>query len=151
MDIKEIRLANLLSLAQRHGQDIDFCKRIEMNPSYLPQLKSRLKTIGDKVARRVEEKLGLQRGYMDVSHEPTELPDKLPEADVMATAFSIEALPKPLRDQFKRLVLQMLAHCNSDASNSVSDDVSGDIHPFDLTIERKQEDGRNQVSNLQAK
>lgn len=151
MDIKEIRLLNLLTLAQKHGQDIDFCKRIDMNPSYLPQLKSRGKSIGDKIARKVEEKLGLQRGFMDVSHESAELPDKLPDSDVMATAYSIESLPKPLRDQFKRLVFQMVAYCNEGTAPAIDTASDDDIHPFDMTVERKREDGSSEISHIQVK
>lgn len=113
MDIKEIRLANLIDLLGRSGLDVDFCKKIDMNPSYLPQLKAKTKSIGDKVARRIEERLGLERGYMDSVHEKNQLPEKMPGSDALATAFSIESLPAPLRDSLKRLVMQVCAYCES--------------------------------------
>lgn len=148
MDVKEIRLNNLLALAGRYDQDIEFCKRIEMNPSYLPQLKGKTKTIGDKIARKVEEKLGLPHGYMDVTHDPSEMAPKPPEADVMATAYAIEALPKSLSDQLKRLIFQMLTFCNQ-----ASDDEPKSVEPFEVVFNAAQEQTNDgaQVSNLAAK
>jgi hypothetical protein len=152
MDVKEIRLNNLLALASRYDQDIEFCKRIEMNPSYLPQLKGKTKTIGDKIARKVEEKLGLPHGYMDVTHAPSELAPKPPEADVMATAYAIEALPKPLSDQLKRLTFQMLTYCNQEQGEA-DGATSSSVEPFEVVFnaEQEQTNDRAQVSNLAAK
>lgn len=152
MDVKEIRLNNLLALASTYDQDVEFCKRIEMNPSYLPQLKSKTKTIGDKIARKVEEKLGLPHGYMDVTHGPSEVAPKPPEADVMATAYAIEALPKPLSDQLKRLTFQMLTYCNQ-AQSGPDDATSRSVDPFEIVFnaEQEQTDSGAQVSKFAAR
>lgn len=143
MEIKEIRLENLLALAKREGQDLDFCKRIDMNPSYLPQLKSRSKAIGDKIARKVEEKLGLERGYMDTIHGDDEAKPTtpLPASDVMSVAYAIESLPDPIKDQFKRLVLSICAHCNEEAPAT-----KRDVEAFEVTIPQRRHDDRFKVS-----
>lgn len=129
METKEIRLNNLLALSSKYGRIVDFCDRIAMNPSYFSQIKSGKKAIGDDIARKVEEKLGLPRGYMDSAQDEDKLPSKPPETDALATAYSIEALPAPLREQFKRLVFQVAAYCNETPAES-----GGDVQPFDMTI-----------------
>ncbi len=142
METKEIRLINLLTLAKRYGQDVEFCKRIDMNPSYLPQLKARSKSIGDKVARKVEEKLGLERGYMDVVHDVQSLPDAIPAADVMSVAYSIESMPDEVREQFKRLVFQIAAYCSSHPAKNAD---SKNIESFEVTIPQRQTSDDHQV------
>lgn len=149
METKEIRLINLLNLAKRYGQDVEFCKRIDMNPSYLPQLKARTKSIGDKVARKVEEKLNLERGYMDVVHDPKLLPDTLPAADVMSVAYTIESLPAPVRDQFKKLVFTMLAYINNQPAND--EPTGNDIAPFSATIKAQPVGQSHPLPKAQAK
>lgn len=143
MEIKEIRLENLLALAKREGQDLEFCKRIDMNPSYLPQLKSRSKAVGDKIARKIEEKLGLERGYMDTVHSDDEArpATPLPASDIMSVAYAIESLPDPIKDQFKRLVLSICAHCNDETPPK-----ERDVEAFEVTIPQRRHDDRLKVS-----
>lgn len=129
MEIKEIRLNNLLALSSKYGRIVDFCDRIAMNPSYFSQIKSGKKAIGGDIARKVEEKLGMPRGYMDSLQDEDKLPSKPPGTDALATAYSIEALPAPLREQFKRLVYQVSAYCSETPAVS-----GGDVQPFDMTI-----------------
>lgn len=140
MDIKEIRLQNLLTLLEKNDSDVEFCRRIEMNPSYLPQIKGRSKSIGDKIARKIEEKLGLERGYMDSVQDVRLLPERIPEADVMATAYSIESMPTSIRNVFKQLVLQVAAHCKNDAET---------IQPFDVTLKKETQHESDRVSKNQ--
>lgn len=130
MESKEIRLNNLLALAGKYGRIVEFCERINMNPSYFSQIKSGKKAIGDDIARKVEEKLGLARGYMDSQQEEDRLQGTPPGTDALATAYSIESLPIPLREQFKRLVFQVAAYCNE----SVQSQCDGDVQPFEMTI-----------------
>lgn len=129
MEIKEIRLNNLLALSSKYGRIVDFCDRIAMNPSYFSQIKGGKKAIGDDIARKVEEKLGLPRGYMDSAQEEDRLQGKPPANDALATAYSIEAMPAPLREQFKKLVFQVASYC-SDAPRVENNDVQ----PFEMTI-----------------
>ena len=116
METRTIRLRNLLALADKYKKIIDFCQRIEMNPSYFSQIKNGKKSIGDEIARRVEEKLGIPRGYLDVLHDSVTEENKPPEADSLAIAYSIEAMPANLKETFKRLVHQFAIHCAVDAA-----------------------------------
>lgn len=111
-----------------------------MNPSYLPQLKGRTKAIGDKIARKIEEKLCLERGYMDSAHDTRLITDRLPEADVMATAYSIESMPQSIRNTFKQLVMQVAAHCRSDSET---------IQPFDVTLKKEVRHESDRISKNQ--
>lgn len=66
MDSFDIRRENLMELAKQYKRQNLFCEMIEMNPSYMSQIKSRRKNVGDQIARMVEKKLGLPHGYMDL-------------------------------------------------------------------------------------
>lgn len=148
MESKEIRLNNLLTLAGKYGRIVEFCDRINMNPSYFSQIKSGKKAIGDDIARKVEEKLGLPRGYMDSQQDEDRLQGTPPGNDALATAYSIESLPVPLREQFKRLVFQVAAYCNESSQTSGSDD----IQPFEMTIGAAEANhDRSQVPKSQQK
>ena len=79
MTINEILLANLLVLMK--GQRMaDFAKRHDLDVSYLSQIKTRKRKMGDSFARRVEAVLSLPVGWMDATHpetaEPTEERDQ---------------------------------------------------------------------------
>ena len=104
MNIKETRLANLLAQINPGESDLHFCNRIDLNPSYMPQLKSGLKTIGDKIARRSEERLGLPHGFLDIPQD-----DETMDSDLIALARSLQSLPQPLRAPFRQLALQVAA------------------------------------------
>lgn len=119
---------------------MEFCRRVDMNSSYLPQIKGRTKSIGDKIARKIEEKLGLERGYMDTLQDSRLLPDRLPEADVMATAYTIESMPQQIRNTFKQLAMQVAAHCRSDQET---------IKPFDVTLKKEISHESDRISKIQ--
>lgn len=75
MDINEIRLANLRSLADRAGGRPDLARRMEMSYQLLQNYigKTPTKRIGDKTARRAEEVFGLPRGWMDERHDESKV------------------------------------------------------------------------------
>lgn len=83
MNIKEIRRKNLLALQDEYllsfqGGKAGFADKIGMPPSQLSQLTSEkgTKNIGDIIARRIESKLGLHRGWMDsLNSVQLEIPD----------------------------------------------------------------------------
>lgn len=70
MDIKEIRLANLLLLAEKYGSMAELARQTGLNRFYLYQLRSPVTkaSMGDDVARRIEAKLSLEHGWMDNLH-----------------------------------------------------------------------------------
>lgn len=71
MDISYIRRLNLsavLNNAIRMGiadSVADFCKQKELDPSYISQLTGSHRNIGERSARNLERKLGLQQGDLD--------------------------------------------------------------------------------------
>jgi hypothetical protein len=70
MDSKEIRHANLLALIKEHGSAAALARAIETDATYVTNIKNRVngRAMGDDLARRMEEKLGKPRGWMDVLH-----------------------------------------------------------------------------------
>lgn len=128
MEIKQTRLRNLLSLAEHYRRNIDFCERIEMNPTYFSQIKSGKKAVGDEIARKVEALLGLDRGYLDVAHGEDRVQQRAPSSEAMAVAYAIDSLPTPIRDACKRLIYQIAA-----AQVSESTALGNDVGPFKIT------------------
>lgn len=134
METKAIRLRNLLSLAEQYPRNIDFCERVKMNPTYFSQIKSGKKAIGDEIARKVESLLGLDRGFMDVTHGD-ESRTRSPSSDALAMSYAIDSLPAPIRDAFKRLIYQV-------AANQVSDTAAGnEVGPFRIINEPEKNAG----------
>lgn len=71
MDIGEIRLIRLNELLKNYKTQAEFADAVDTAPSYISQLKAGFKnngkkvSIGDELARKVEQKLDLERGWMD--------------------------------------------------------------------------------------
>lgn len=62
---KEHRRENLLALESRYGSLEGLSDAVGVSASYLSQMK-KVRHMGDKVARRIEKKLGLPNGMMDL-------------------------------------------------------------------------------------
>lgn len=121
METREIRLRNLLELASGYKRFAEFCEKIDMSPSYFSQIKSGTKDIGDKIARKVEVRLGIPRGYLDVPHQQVPAGDT---SDSIGLAFAINALHPAIREQLRRLIFIMAAHATAPA----------EIHPFRVEL-----------------
>lgn len=107
MEVKAIRLNNLLTLLSRYKTINEFCEFIEMEPSYLSQIKGGRKSIGDRWARRLESKFGMELGELDALFPAQQPVEREPEADVMAVALAIESLPESIRYQLKNLIFRV--------------------------------------------
>lgn len=72
MDIKQIRKINLRALVDQYPRVEDFAEKAETSATYISQIFSeKVKAeVGDKLARKIEKRLGLEHGYMDVLHGP---------------------------------------------------------------------------------
>lgn len=71
MDISTIRRSNLRALVLKYGGQAKLGELVDTDPAYISQLLS-LRTradMGNRFARKVEERLGLERGWMDQPHE----------------------------------------------------------------------------------
>lgn len=112
MEIKQIRLRNLLALAAKYRLIAEFCDKIDMQPSYFSQIKRGDKALGNDRARRTEELMELPRGWMDQVHEAepsqdSEQPAQLPERSAMSLAYVIEELPPVIREKIKGLIYSL--------------------------------------------
>lgn len=130
MDISQIRLNNLMTLINRFRTDREFCELVGISNTYLPQVKGGTKKIGDTLARRIEESLGLAYGWMDQTREPESPPSKDPTLDAIA------ALPAPLQDQIRRPLFMIAAFCHDESAH--------EIKPFRIT-DRNHQDQENDI------
>lgn len=113
MDVRETRLANIESLAAQHRYAKEFCKTVGLDPSYLSQLRSRSKSVGNALARAIEGKLGLEAGWLDVPQAPqaVDTPRQAgaaaptPPNEVMSAAYALQTLDPRMRDSITRLIL----------------------------------------------
>lgn len=83
MDIYKVRHTNLVSLLRTYqdsrggserGLLIDFGRLIDVSDKQVSHLKSGRRNIGSATARKIEQQLGLQDGWMDVTHD-TQAPE----------------------------------------------------------------------------
>ena len=68
----ENRKLALKRLINASGNSVaDFCRSHDLDPSYISQLLNGHRNIGEKAARKIEEKAGLETGFLDVISEET--------------------------------------------------------------------------------
>lgn len=84
-DLAQLRLTNALRLFEefvrataRHadattlrGLERRFAERVQIQPSYWSQIKSRSRHIGERLARQFEQQCHKPRGWMDAPHDST--------------------------------------------------------------------------------
>jgi phage repressor protein C with HTH and peptisase S24 domain len=75
MDMNAIRVANLARLASAEKNKATFARKYGLDPTYLSQILTGHRSIGEKSARNLEEKLNLDPFTLDKSdeHEATKL------------------------------------------------------------------------------
>ncbi len=104
MTISEIRRLNLRALIKEHGSAAALCQRVpRLANSYISQIlhatpnqSGRPRSMGDDVARRIEESLGLPDGWMDQLHsaDSSTQPARIYEAPaVYATTATLRLFP----------------------------------------------------------
>lgn len=128
METKEIRLANLLALAAGYKKNTLFCERISMNPTYFSQLKTGRKAVGDDLARRIEQQLGLPRGYLDTPKVEGRTSGQIP-AETLGVAYALESLSPHIRESLSRLIYSLAAEAAE--QRSAREQV---VAPFSITI-----------------
>ncbi len=98
-DIAQIRLDNALALfdefvrntvkdpdaATLRGLERRFAERLQIQPSYWSQIKSRSRQIGERLARQFEQLSRKPPGWMDVAHDGTAAAGPRPAAAPAAT------------------------------------------------------------------
>lgn len=68
-------------MLNRYGSIVKFCEATSENPIYISHVKTGIRNMGGKVARRIEQSLNLPDGYMDtqVFDESTDFLKPQPE------------------------------------------------------------------------
>jgi len=87
MDSKQTRLANLRQLIKREGAVSQLALRLQISPIYIYRVLDGKFTIGDSMARKIEDAYGFPAGWMDVHHDGGEPePRALPTLESMVRA-----------------------------------------------------------------
>ena len=87
MNIRNIRLQNMIKLIEQCGKQSVFADRVGMQSNEVSQIKnpSTKRNIGDSLARRIESEFGLSEGWMDQYHDSV-LQDQSKHSTVMESA-----------------------------------------------------------------
>jgi len=111
-DLAQVRLDNALALfdefvrqtakhadaATLRGLERRFAERVQIQPSYWSQIKSRSRQIGERLARQFEHLCHKPRGWLDVPH-PSSASEAIGEGAVAANGID-EALPRDSDERF---------------------------------------------------
>ncbi|WP_186092304.1 hypothetical protein [Burkholderia gladioli] len=107
MEISDIRLKNFRHLKESEGSGAALARRLDMAYALLQNYigKNPTKKIGDKTARRVEEVLGLERGWMDCVHEERPIVETATRAwPFSVDRYRFDALPARERERVDRFI-----------------------------------------------
>jgi transcriptional regulator with XRE-family HTH domain len=77
--ITEIRRNNLQKISETYESQREFADVIDMTPAYLNQLLTGHRAIGEKTARKIEDKLKVDKYKLDAEHNETISPDREPK------------------------------------------------------------------------
>ena len=125
-DVAQIRLDNALALfeefvrntvkdpdiATLRGLERRFAERLQIQPSYWSQIKSRSRQIGERLARQFEQLSHKPAGWMDLPHAPpgaSRSPGRPPHVAVAPTA-APEGSPLPQDDDERFIVGLVLTY-----------------------------------------
>ncbi|MFY9513794.1 MAG: hypothetical protein WAQ05_22765, partial [Rubrivivax sp.] len=113
VDLAQVRLDNALALFEefvrqtaRHadaatlrGLERRFAERVQIQPSYWSQIKSRSRQIGERLARQFEHLCHKPRGWMDMVHGSSAAADTLPLPRALETPVD-ESAPRDDDEKF---------------------------------------------------
>ncbi|AXG42187.1 MULTISPECIES: transcriptional regulator [Photorhabdus] len=81
METKDIRRKNLKSLMESSDlSQASFAMRCDLSPSMISQLINGYRNLGNSLSRKIEEKLSIKRGWLDVPHDETINSNELTES-----------------------------------------------------------------------
>lgn len=122
-DLAQVRLDNALRLFEefvrqtaRHadaatlrGLERRFAERVQIQPSYWSQIKSRSRQIGERLARQFEQLCHKPRGWMDLPHDGSAERSAEPAAAATTTATAAAPLPDNVpRDDDERFIVGLV-------------------------------------------
>ena len=96
VDATEARRKNLLKLEKQYSTLEAIGQKTDTSAAYLSQIKNETRNMGAKVARRIEGKLGLPRGWMDSATPHGAAQKPLGSAALLS---DFEKLPPTLQDR----------------------------------------------------
>lgn len=96
-DVRRANLRHIIDQSVARGEaknDTDFCVQHDLNQSYVSQVLNAKRTIGERSAKNIEEKLNLPAGTLD---QATGLPSEQPKNEVRIAnvTFGNSGLPNP--------------------------------------------------------
>lgn len=111
MDAKEIRKINLRALIKLSGSRKKFAEEVDTAPAYISQIFS-AKTkadVGDELARKIEVKKNLPRGWMDtLDHR-----DRQHSIETAKMMEDFEHLPDGLKEHIARKTAELRAYADA--------------------------------------
>lgn len=111
MDVKEIRKINLRALIKATGSRKKFAEDVDTAPAYISQIFS-AKTkaeVGDELARKIEVKKNLPRGWMDtLDHR-----DRQGSLETSKLMEDFEHLPSGLQEHIARKTAELRAYADA--------------------------------------
>jgi len=117
MDIKQIRLCNLRSLIAESGTIAKLARLSETAPAYLSQILNSLPTstgkprsVGDKLARKLEQALNKPYGWMDKDHLTSGDTEQqvIPQVPVLNMEQALSHLARPLTSSSEMVPLPIV-------------------------------------------
>ena len=94
MDNKERRRQNLIKLSNDYDTQTEFATVLGISRSFLSQIMSPTdpRNIGDRLARKLETALGLNRFWLDETHEePSAMPTNISIAKIREISESVDS------------------------------------------------------------
>lgn len=99
MEISDIRRSNLVALIKRYPSQKEFAKAVDANASYISQIVAQIAQtrtgkpaqVGSAMARKIEEALGLSKGWMD-SLQNVDSVDLYPQQDRVLQRMTINPI-----------------------------------------------------------
>ena len=123
-DVAQIRLDNALRLfdefvqstvkhpdaATLRGLERRFAERLQIQPSYWSQIKSRSRQIGERLARQFEQLCRKPIGWMDLAHDGTAMAPSISRTSAPAEAPPAADSPLPQDDDERFIVGLVLTY-----------------------------------------
>jgi transcriptional regulator with XRE-family HTH domain len=100
MDIKQVRIDRLKDIIEQMGGAAEVERKHEISASYLSQLLNGFRTIGEKSARNLEQKLNLPTMYLDQQNSYSNKDNLTP--DLIAHLKVMQQLPDYARTEVMR-------------------------------------------------
>lgn len=123
MDVKQIRLSNLRALIEKEGAVSQLALRLQISPIYIYRVLDGKFTVGDSMARKIEDAYNQQAGWMDILHgKQLSIQNSKIAAPLTTLTDSIQPVSKvtpqeevpPISSPFSELVPRLLSFLDNE-------------------------------------